>query len=299
MLRRWASLSFTVLVVVGLVLSGCGGKAELGTEENPLIWTFVPSQDSEEVLAGAQQIANAVADKTGVIIKTNIATEYAGLIEAMCNGEAHMGALNTFGYVLASERGCAEVALASVRYGSPFYTGQIVVGVDAGINSLEDMAGKTFCRPDPLSTSGWIIPSIMLAAVGVDPDTGLAQVVDANGHDGVVTAIYNGDCDAGATFVDARSNVEDDLPDVKDKVLVLEVSPEIPNDTISFGKDVPAELREDVVAALLEIANDETMVEILNDTYSWQGLVEKDESFYEPFKQVLDASGIDVEGFLK
>ena len=108
-------------------------QAKLGTEENPVIWTFVPSQDSEEVLAGAQQIADVVTDKTGVIIKTNIATEYAGLIEAMCNGEAQMGALNTFGYVLASQRKCAEVALASVRYGHAFYTGQIVVGVDSGI----------------------------------------------------------------------------------------------------------------------------------------------------------------------
>lgn len=299
MSKRWTATVVTLLVVVGLFLSACGGKAKLGTEENPIIWTFVPSQDSEEVLAGAQQIADEVADKTGIIIKTNIATEYAGLIEAMCNGEAQMGALNTFGYVLASERGCAEVAIASLRYGSPFYTGQIVVGVDAGISSLEDIAGKTFCRPDPLSTSGWIIPSIMLAAVGVDPNTDLAQVVDANGHDGVITAIYNGDCDAGATFVDARSNVEDDLGDVKDKVLVLEVSPEIPNDTISFGKDVPDEMRDQIVTALMEIAEDEGFSEILNQTYSWNGLVEKDESFYEPFKQVLDASGIDVESFLK
>jgi len=299
MSKRWTATVVTLLVVVGLFLAGCGGKAELGTEENPIIWTFVPSQDSEQVLAGAQQIADEIADKTGVIIKTSIATEYAGLIEAMCNGEAHMGALNTFGYVLASERDCAEVALASVRYGSPFYTGQIVVGVDAGISSLEDLAGKTFCRPDPLSTSGWIIPSIMLSAVGVDPATDLSQVVDANGHDGVVTAIYNGDCDAGATFVDARSNVEDDLADVKDKVIVLMISPEIPNDTISFGTDVPDELRDQIVTALLEIAADESFADILNDTYSWNGLVEKDESFYEPFKQVLDASDIDVESFLK
>ncbi|MDF1513446.1 MAG: phosphate/phosphite/phosphonate ABC transporter substrate-binding protein [Anaerolineae bacterium] len=298
MSKRLTTLVVTLLIVVGLLLTGCS-TAKLGTEENPLIWTFVPSQDSEEVLAGAQQIADAVADKTGVIIKTNIATEYAGLIEAMCNGEAHMGALNTFGYVIASERDCAKVALASVRYGSPFYTGQIVVGVDAGISSLEDLAGKTFCRPDPLSTSGWIIPSIMMSAVGVDPATDLGQVVDANGHDGVITAIYNGDCDAGATFVDARSNVEDDLADVKDKVLVLEVSPEIPNDTISFGKDVPDELRDQVVTALLEVANDETFAEILNQTYSWNGLVEKDETFYEPFKQVLDASDIDVSSFLE
>jgi phosphonate transport system substrate-binding protein len=66
-----------------------------------------------------------VADKTGVNIKTKIATEYAGLIEAMCNGEAHMGALNTFGYVIASECGCAKVALASLRYGTPFTPGKL------------------------------------------------------------------------------------------------------------------------------------------------------------------------------
>ncbi len=299
MSKRWTTIVVTLLVVVGLFLAGCGGNAKLGTEENPVIWTFVPSQDSEEVLAGAQQIADMVTDKTGIVIKTNIATEYAGLIEAMCNGEAQMGALNTFGYVLASQRKCAEVALASTRYGTAFYTGQIVVGVDSGINSLADISGKTFCRPDPLSTSGWIIPSIMLSAVGVNPDTDLKQVVDANGHDGVITAIYNGDCDAGASFVDARSNVEDDLADVKDKVLVLEVSPEIPNDTISFGKDVPQEMRDQIVTALVEIANDEGSKDMLKQTYSWDGLVEKDDSFYDPFRQVLDASGIEVESFLK
>jgi phosphonate transport system substrate-binding protein len=209
MLRKSLLLGVSLLVLAAVVLSGCGGGAKLGTEENPIIWSFVPSQDSEEVLAGAQQIADLVTEKTGLIIKTNVATEFAGVIEAMCNGEAHMGALNTFGYVLAHERKCADVAVASVRYGTAFYTGQLVANADAGIESIKDLAGKTFCRPDPLSTSGWIIPSIMLQAEGVNPDTDLKQVVDAGGHDGVITAVYNGDCDAGATFVDARTNVED------------------------------------------------------------------------------------------
>jgi phosphonate transport system substrate-binding protein len=270
----------------------------LGTEENPVIWSFVPSQDSEQVLTGAQQIADLIEEKTGIVVRTNIATEYAGVIEAMCNGEAHMGALNTFGYVLASERGCAEVAVASVRYGSTFYTGQIVAGADTGIESLEDLNGKTFCRPDPLSTSGWIIPSIMMQANGIDPDTDLAQVLDANGHDGVITAVYNGDCDAGATFVDARSNVEDELADVKDKVLVIETSPEIPNDTISFSTEVPQEIRDQITEALLEIGSDEQYLEVLEETYSWQGLEAKDDSFYDPFRQVLDASGVDIESFM-
>jgi phosphonate transport system substrate-binding protein len=299
-------MSKRLLTIVGLLLvtvmafSACvvPAEPELGSEENPLIWSFVPSQDSEQVLAGAQQIADLIEEKTGIVVKTNVATEYAGVIEAMCNGEAHMGALNTFSYVLASERGCAEVALASVRYGTAFYTGQIVAGADTGIESIEDLEGKTFCRPDPLSTSGWIIPSIMMQAEGIDPDTDLAQVMDANGHDGVITAIYNGDCDAGATFVDARSNVEDELTDVKDKVLVIEISPEIPNDTISFSTEVAQDVREQVTQALLEIGNDEQYLDMLEETYSWQGLEAKDDSFYDPFRQVLDASGVDIESFM-
>ena len=297
-MRKYLFLTVGLLLVAAMALSGCGG-AKLGTEENPIIWSFVPSQDSEEVLSGAQQVADLITDKTGLVVKANIATEYAGVIEAMCNGEAHMGALNTFGYVLAHERECADVAVASVRYGTAFYTGQLVANVDSGVQSITDLAGKTFCRPDPLSTSGWIIPSIMLQAEGINPDTDLTQVVDAGGHDGVITAVYNGDCDAGATFVDARSNVEDDLTDVKDKVIVFETSPEIPNDTVSFAKDVPQDIRDQVTQALLEIAEDEAALEILSETYSWSGLVAKDDSFYDPFRQVLDASGVDIESFME
>jgi len=297
-MRKYLFITVGLLLVAAMGLSGCG-EAKLGTEENPIIWSFVPSQDSEEVLAGAQQVADMVTDKTGLVIKANIATEYAGVIEAMCNGEAHMGALNTFGYVLAHERKCADVAIASLRYGTAFYTGQLVANADSGVQAITDLEGKTFCRPDPLSTSGWIIPSIMLQAEGINPDTDLKQVVDAGGHDGVITAVYNGDCDAGATFVDARSNVEDTLTDVKDKVIVFTTSPEIPNDTISFATDVPQDIRDQITQALLEIAEDEASLEILAETYSWNGLAAKDDSFYDPFRQILDASGVDVESFMK
>ena len=298
-MRKHLIVGVSLLILAALALTGCGGGGKLGTEENPIIWSFVPSQDSEEVLAGAQQIADMVTDKTGLIVKANIATEYAGVIEAMCNGEAHMGALNTFGYVLAHERKCADVAVASVRYGTAFYTGQLVANVDSGVEGIKDLAGKTFCRPDPLSTSGWIIPSIMLQAEGINPDSDLTQVVDAGGHDGVITAVYNGDCDAGATFVDARSNVEDDLPDVKDKVLVFTTSPEIPNDTISFASKVPDDIKDQITQALVEIGADEAAAEILTETYSWNGLEAKDDSFYDPFRQILDASDVDIESFMK
>jgi phosphonate transport system substrate-binding protein len=281
---------------MALALAGCG-TPDLGTEQNPIIWSFVPSGEMEEVAAGAESVAELLEAETGLIFETNVATEYAGVIEAMCSDpvEAHMGSLATFAYVLAAKKGCAETELVSVRFGSPTYNGQIIVRADSGITELSQLAGKTFCRPDPLSTSGWIIPSLDLRAAGVDPDTGLAEVVDAAGHDGVVAAVYNGDCDAGATYVDARSAIEDENPDVKEVVAVIHVSVDIPNDGVQFAPSVSEELRTQIVDALLKIAETEEGQEALDTAYEWAGLEKHGDEFYDPFRQLLDAAGLDIE----
>jgi phosphate/phosphite/phosphonate ABC transporter binding protein len=272
-----------------------GGAYDLGKAASPLIWVLVPSQDTEVVLAGADEIAQAIEDSSGLIVEPLITTDYTGAVEAMCSDEAHIGALNTFNYVLAKERGCADVALASVRFGSTFYQGQLVTTPGSGIESVADLAGKTFCRPDPTSTSGWVIPSIAMQAEGIDPEVDLAEIVDAGGHDGVIIAVYNGDCDAGSTFVDARSNVEEEFPDVMEKVVVLAESAPIPNDTISFGPSVPDNIREAVTGAFLALMDSEEGLEILNTVYSWSGVQETEDSFYDGFRQTLEAAGLDIE----
>ncbi len=285
-----------LLILAALALGACAAKEpELGTEENPIIWVLTPSQDTQAVLSGAEPIAQYVEEQTGLVIKPIIPTDYTAQQEAMCSGEAQMAALNTFGYVRASERGCADVALASVRYGSTSYAGQIIARADSGIESIKDLAGKTFCRPDPESTSGWVIPSLSLLAAGIDPETDLAEIVDAGGHDAVVIAVYNGDCDAGATFEDARVLVEDDFPDVKEKVVVIETSSAIPNDNISFRPDFPADMREKIVNALLSLNDSDEGKEMLKGLFSWQGLEAVDDTFYDGFRQQLEAAGVSIE----
>jgi phosphonate transport system substrate-binding protein len=288
-----------MLLLVGC-LTGCKKEAELGSEENPIIWVFVPSGETERVASGAQSVADMLHEETGYYFKTLVATEYAGAIEAMCSDppEAHMSSLATFAYVMAADRGCAEAALLSVRYGSPSYNGQILVRADSGITSLEELAGKTFCRSDPLSTSSWVIPSIMLRAAGVDPDTGLAEVVDTGAHETSAASVYNGDCDAGATYVDARTRIEEDYPDIMEQTVVIAVEPDIPNDGVQFVKSMPAEMRDKIVDGLLAISATEEGVAALSTAYQWEELMQADDSFYDPFRQILQASGVDIEDLL-
>jgi phosphonate transport system substrate-binding protein len=301
-MKKLLSLPIAALVVLGItiaLLAGCQpAEPELGTEENPIIWSFVPSGETEEIVAGGEAVADMIYDKTGIVVEISVATEYAGVIEALSTDppSAHMASLATFAYIVASQRGVAEAELVAVRFGSPTYNGQIITRSDSGINSVADLEGTTFARPDPFSTSGWVIPSITMRAEGINPQEDLDEIVDAGGHPAVVAAVYNGDVDAGATYVDARGTIEEDNPDVMEVIKVVAVSQDIPNDGVQYHPSVPDELREELNQALLEIAEENP--DALDDAYSWTGLVERDDTFYDPFRQTLQAAGVDPQQFM-
>ena len=209
-----------------------------------------------------------------------------------------MASLATFAYVLAADKGCAEAELVSVRYGSPTYNGQLIARADSGIKSIADLKGKTFCLVDPLSASGWIIPMLTMRAAGIDPDTDLAELVNAGSHDAVAAAVYSGDCDAGATYVDARTRIEADYPDVMEQVIVFHITIDIPNDGVQYVTGFPRALRDRINAALLKIVETDEGKEALETAYQWNALIERDDTFYDPFRQVLSASGLDIEDLL-
>jgi phosphonate transport system substrate-binding protein len=132
----------------------------------------------------------------------------------------------------------------------------------------------------------------------VDPERDL-KVVDAGSHDGVAAAVYNGEVDGGATYVDARTRIEKDHPDVMEKVAVIEVSADIPNDGVQFHPSVSRDLRDKIVNALLEIAQTEEGKEALDTAYQWADLAEHGDEFYDPFRQVLQASGVSVKDLMQ
>jgi phosphonate transport system substrate-binding protein len=292
-IRFWV-VTLVVLGIVALALSGCG-QPKLGTDNNPIVMSFVPSGDTQEIIASGDALAEMIQDKTGLVIKAEVGTDFAATREAMGAGKAHIGWLNTFNYVLANEKYGIEVGLVTSRFDATTYKGQINVRADSGIESLDDLKGKVMCWVDPNSTSGYIIPRIMLMANGIDPDNDFAKTIEAGSHNNVVTQVYNGDCDAGATYADARSSIEDDVADVKEKVVVLAETTDIPNDSVSFIKELDPEVREKVVSALLEIAETEEGQAALESLYSIAGLERADDSFYDAFRADLSKAGMDIE----
>lgn len=299
-MKHRKKIIFISLLIVGtIILGSCRADPwkSIGSEENPIIFVAVPSGEQERVMSGFEKMADLVYEETGLVIKPFVASSYTAAIEAMCAEptQAHMGALATFSYLMASEKGCAETALVSTRFGSAFYNGQFLVHVDSGLEKLEDLAGTDFCRPQALSASGDIVPGIMLKAVGIDLATDMNQIIDTGSHEATAVGVYNGECDWGATYIDARSREEENYPDIMDKTVVIAVEPDIPNDGIQFHTDFPVEVRDQLIAALLGLFETEEGAAAMDEAYQWEGLEEHDDTFYDPFRQLLDAAGVSAE----
>lgn len=277
-----------------------------------VVMAFVPSGEARTILESGNRIAHLLEVATGYRFESFVATSFAGVIEAMGAGRADIGWLNTFSYVIAHQKYGAEVRLVTVRFGQPYYRAQIIAGANSGINSLADLKGKRFAFVDPASTSGYLFPLAGLKKAGYDPQKFFGQTVFAGSHNNVVLAVYQGRVDAGAVFEDARGTVQKTLPDVMQKVKVVWKSDPIPNDTVSFRRELTADVKDRVAKALLRFSEQPAGLDALKSLYEiealadYQAIVSKYkvnvpnlDAFYNPVREVAQYAGINLEDLIK
>jgi len=103
-------------------------------------------------------------------------------------------------------------------------------------------------------------------------------------------------CD-GWVVNDARGNIREEAPDVVQKVRILAISPAIPNDTLSFSPEFPAEIRAKIEAALVEFAKTEEWNNSIGnkDFYGWSGLNPAEDAEYDFVRKMVEAAGVKLE----
>jgi phosphonate transport system substrate-binding protein len=318
--KRILILFTAIMMIAAVALTACAPAKQWGTADNPIVITFVPSGDTGKITTAGTQIADWLSQKTGLTFKIQVGTSFGASIEAMGAQKAQVGFLNTFSVLLAEAKYQVVPAIAVVRkYATPagfadpdaalagtmqtFYKAEFLTKTTSGINTLADLKGKTFCFVDPNSTSGYIIPRIILKANGIDPDKDFKNVTNAGGHDKVAIAVYKGDCDAGVTFVDTRTDASYKLYDTyKDIGTVLKVfylSDRIPNDGVQYIKQLDSKTQGVITDALLAMANDATAKQYLINLYNIAGYQKIDATFYDAIAAVLKAAGVDPATLVK
>jgi phosphonate transport system substrate-binding protein len=295
-------------------------SGQLGAADNPITMAFVPSGESGVIATASQAIADCLNKMTGLSYTIQTGTSYAAAIESMGAGKSQVGFLNTFSILAAQAKYGIIPALINLRNYStnsldpdnslggklePFYRGQFIANTASGIKTFADLKGKTFCFVDPLSTSGYIVPRIVLAANGINPDTDFKATQNAGSHPNVAIAVYKGDCDAGVTYInvltDAATNLVGTYPDIATKVTVFADTDRIPNDGVQYIKTFPANLQAITTEGLLAMAGDPGGKQVLAKLYAVNAFQKIDASFtmYADFLAVLKKAGVDPSSLIK
>lgn len=258
---QWIALTaFTSLATMNF--TACTKKtAELGTAENPIKLHFVPSVDAKVIEDNSKKFQEFLEKNTPYKYEITIPQSFIAVVEAFGTKRADVAAINTFGYVLANKKYGAEARLTVIRNGADTYQSQFIVKAGGPIKTIADLAGKKIAFVEPASMSGYILPLKTLKDKKIEPK----ETVFAGKHDNVVSMVYNGQVEAGATFYsppskdekgvekieDARRLVLTQYPDVEKKVTILSLSDSIKNDPIVFRKELSEEMKVKIVDAML------------------------------------------------
>jgi phosphonate transport system substrate-binding protein len=302
MKSRFGNLSALVcLLGASLFLSSCTvDKGELGSSKNPIKLYFVPSVDAKVIENNSKTFKDWLEANTPYKFEVSIPQSYIAVVEALGSNRADVASINTFGYILAHEKYGAQARLTVIRHGLATYQSQIIAKEGGPIKALADISGKKVAFVDPASTSGFLLPKKLFADKGVKP----SQEIFAMKHDSVVSMVYQGQADAGATFYspvtegeiqDARRLVKTQYPDVEKKVKIIELTEAIPNDPIVFRKELSDEMKNKLVEAFEKFVATPEGKDTFNKVYGVTELKRATDADYDKVRLMLKSLGQSAE----
>ena len=261
----------------------------------------------------------------------------ATIEEMCASPDDTIGFIPAMGYALANQLCGVEPGLAAERYGWNVYWTQFIVPRDSDIQSFEDLEGKSWGFPESTSTSGFLYPSALFddmgITVGEQVETGgHPETVKAvyNGEVDFGTTYFSApllpegegtwttdmppdvpdelvpECApneegqlwcGGYRVLDARAAITEEAPDVVQKVRILGLTPEIPNDTMSFSPDFPEDLKQTITDGVIAFLGTEACENSLCNEkfYDWTGAAPISDENFDGIRIMMEAQGITLE----
>ncbi|MEQ7800522.1 phosphate/phosphite/phosphonate ABC transporter substrate-binding protein [Pedobacter sp. ASV1-7] len=252
-------------------------------------------------LKNIQPLAAILEKKIGYKVVSKSYPTVFSLITALNDKKVDLALISTFGYMLFDASNDATkmeaVAALEVRTGErDNYKTAFVVPWDSKITSFETIKEEAKNMKLELvaegSTSGNLVPRLILTGAGiVNAETQFKSVNYGKTHQRTIEAVANGQADLAAmgsvdyfSFINNKENNQ--------KVRLIKMSPEIPLGPVLLNKQLPKQLRAEIITVLLKLHQQNP--EVLTSVKSgWSEARDADRfiaiksSYYQPFKSGL------------
>ncbi len=281
-----------LLTVFSLALCLAAPLAGAETAADPLRIVFIAYQNPDQLVEDVEPVVDYLQDRLGREVKSFVATDYAGVVEALRNETADAGFMGPLQYVMAHDQAGAYPILGEVYNGSPTYVSRIFVRRDSGIKTLKDLRGKTIAFVDPISSSGYMYPLDTFFDAGLVKSREKAgrffkRIYFAGGDEQAMRAVFNEFVDAAGVGQYAYGLLR---PEERDQLVHIAESRTIPSHCVVVRAGLDKAIATRLQEALLAL-NDGPHHELLRNLYNVDGYVPVTHETYQSVEQIARAYG--------
>jgi len=185
------ALIFSLVIFILVACSGLGetsspveAEADARAAGRAIVLGDI-SDDPAEVIDGTQPLADYLArhlkEYSIVSGQVRVATSASEMAQLMQNGNVDLYFDSTYPATLISDEIGAQIILRRWRFGVEEYHSVIFASAESGIASLEDLPGHMIAMDAPYSTSGFMLPAVLMVEGGL-------KLVGKRGHGEPVAA---------------------------------------------------------------------------------------------------------------
>jgi len=282
------------------ILLGCGEtKTERATETKgkrpSVVLGLIPERNIFKQLDRYEPLATYLSEKIGADVKLKVLTRYGNLIDNFASAGLDGAFFGSFTYTLAHAKlGVEAIARPETVGGVSTYYGLIFVRKDSDIKSVQDMKGKSFVFVDRATTAGYLLPLAFFRAHRIENyKTFFKETYFSGTHEDAIYDVLNKKAEIGAAknTVFARLAAADSR--VKDELVILARSPEVPENGLAVRNDLDHAIRNKLQEALLNMQNESQGIQVLKDLGAMR-FIETTDSDYANVYKYAKQIGLDL-----
>jgi phosphonate transport system substrate-binding protein len=218
--------------------------------------TTIPEEAATEQLRKFGPLVKYLERQLGMKVEFTPVNDYPAAVEALVNSQVDMVWFGGFTHVQAQIRSGGKIIPIAQREEDTQFRSVFIAQKSAGFKQLADLKGKQVSFGSQSSTSGHLMPRTFLLQAGIEPERDFRRIAYSGAHDATIASVVSGRVDAAALDITVwRKFVAEKRVDTS-KVDVFYTTPTYVNYNWSVHASMPAELRERVTKALLDLRMD-------------------------------------------
>lgn len=223
--------------------------------------SMLPRYSTEEINARIVPLAQYLSEKTGLTITPILTSTFDQYTKQLLNGSIDIGYQNPVIYVLASTAH-EVVAMAIKGKDQDTFRGIIITAANSSLNTVKDLKGKRISIVGYTSAGGYLSQKLTLKENGIDveKDCSLEEAPE-NKQENVLFSVFTGDVDAGFIRESALHKADAFVP--PGAIKVLQGTAWLPNWALSIKKNMSAEDKTKIIAAIREIQSEPAILKAL------------------------------------